>query len=125
RAAPFTASPGRPGARLPARLALNALAPALARAARRSGLATTDRCCGFATTGATTERDLLRFAATARAGTAEWMAHPGLDSPALRRDLPWAYARFHWSGELAALCSPAVREACRRHRLELIRFADL
>ena len=125
RAAPFAGAGLRLGARAPALLAVNALAPSLQRAARRGGLKTTDRCCGFETTGRTREADLLRFAAAAAAGSTEWMAHPGHDCPALRGGLPWAYRGFAWSAELVALCSRSVRSACRTHRLELIRFSDL
>ena len=55
-------------------------------------------------------------------GAAELGCHPGLAADPERRRYRWGY---HWPEELAALRSPAVREAVDRASLRLGSFADL
>ena len=76
--------------------------------AERAGLATNDSVFGLAWTGAMTEDKLLRLAPQLPKGLSEIYFHP-----AARRDavIDRLMPTYDHEGELAALCSPRVREA--------------
>lgn len=77
---------------------------------------------GVAHTGAIDSRWLIRAAAAVRPGATDIMTHPGLGD-----DLDASMTRLRESRlrELAALCDPAVRDAFRRHGVELIHYGQL
>ena len=95
--------PATPGAR-----AMHAWSGVLRRQVRRAGLAAPDAVFGLAWTGHMTEARLLRLLAHLPAGRNELYFHP-----AARRDatLDALMPDYEHQAELAALCSPAVREA--------------
>ncbi len=80
--------------------------------ARRAGMAVNDAVFGLAWTGHMTEDRLLRLIPHLPDGLNEIYFHP-----AARRDATIAALMPHYehTGELAALCSPAVRAALERH----------
>jgi predicted glycoside hydrolase/deacetylase ChbG (UPF0249 family) len=55
-------------------------------------------------------------------GDFELMCHPGLAPATVPEDPEW---RYEWEGELAALCSPRVRETLRKREITLVSYGAL
>ena len=92
----------------------------LRRQAERVGLSVSDQVFGIAWSGTMTEAHLLRLAPHLPDGVSEIYFHPAtVTDPLLHRLMPdYAHA-----AELAALCSPAVRDAYAA--VEQIGYGDL
>jgi chitin disaccharide deacetylase len=96
---------------------------ALMRArARRQGVKSNDYVYGVNDVGSMNEARVLRMLDALPDGVTELLFHPATG--------PFAGAdagteRFDWSGELAALTSPAVREALARNHIESITYSTL
>jgi hopanoid biosynthesis associated protein HpnK len=87
----------------------------LRRQARRAGLLTNDHVFGLAWSGGMTEDRLLRLIPALPPGLSEIYFHPAAGRDAtLDRLMP----DYDHQGEMAALCSPALRAALRDHRIE-------
>ncbi len=88
----------------------------------KSGLAANDRFFGKVDDGFIDERLLLSLAAHLSDGITEIGLHPATAASGGEHAPP-----SHWrqAGELAALTSPAVREAMDAHGVTLCRWADL
>ncbi len=99
---------------------LNVLGWVNARLAPR--LLATTGTWGMAQTGVIDAAWLIRVAAAAPAGVTEIMTHPGL---AVGLDEEASRLRESRERELAAVCDPAVREAFRRHGVELVHYGQL
>jgi len=102
------------------------LAP-LAKMARREaagrGLKSADTLWLPATSGRVTAGQLLEGIPHLPEGVTELVVHPGLDQAVLDREYPnW---NFDWSGELAAVTAPEVREALARENIQLTRYSEL
>lgn len=89
---------------------------------RRAGLRTPDVFVGLADTGRLDEARLLRLLARLPRGTSELVCHPGSGDADIGAAYPWG---FGWDAEVAALTSPAVREALARERIQLLAYRDL
>jgi hopanoid biosynthesis associated protein HpnK len=88
----------------------------------RVGLRHPDHMFGMHQTGHVDEAYLLHVIDTLPPGTSEVYCHPGeLDAEARR----WRPADYASEAELAALCSPRVREALHAGGIELISYRDL
>lgn len=89
---------------------------------RRAGLAVNDYLLGLRWTGAMTEDRVLRLMAVLPDGVSELYGHPAVaQSPALARLMP----HYRPADELAALVSPAVRQAVVRAGANLASYADI
>jgi len=112
--------PAAPGKQRRLSRLLNVLGAACNRAA--PDLLATGGTWGVAHTGGISEDWLLRAAQLLPAGTTEIMTHPGLAD-----GLDAASTRLLESrrAELAALCSPAVREAFENSEIELTHYGRL
>jgi hopanoid biosynthesis associated protein HpnK len=94
----------------------------LRRRLRRAGLAVNERMLGLAWTGAMTEARVLQFIAVLPEGVSELYCHAAVtQTPALRRAMP----TYRPAEELAALLSPAVRQALRDGGIGLVAYEDL
>lgn len=93
-----------------------------ARKCRAAGLGHAEHFAGFLRCGHQDEESLRAIIARVPDGTTELMLHPGFDDGALRGSLPWAYADFDWSGEMAAACAQKVREVITARGIHLARF---
>ncbi len=76
---------------------------------------------GVHESGRLTETRLLRIIRTLPQGEFEILAHPGFHPGVVPEDPTW---RYDWEAELAALTSPAVRDALAEQQIELCRFSD-
>jgi hopanoid biosynthesis associated protein HpnK len=83
---------------------------------RKAGLRCPDVFVGLADTGRLDEPRLLRLLGRLPRGTSELVCHPGSGDAAIGAAYPWG---FGWDAEVAALTSPAVREALARERISL------
>lgn len=104
---------------------VSALAVALARRARKAGVAFTDVTAGFAEAGRLTARSIrtaLFRMACSKTDSGELIAHPGETGDGARERFAWGY---HWEGELAALVDPRVRRTCDELGFRLSTYADL
>ena len=104
---------------------VSTLASALARRARKAGVAFTDVTAGFVEAGrftARTIRTALLNMAHSKANSGELIAHPGEPGDRARERFAWGY---DWEGELAALLDPAVRRTCDELGFRLSTYADL
>ncbi len=77
---------------------------------------------GIEQTGAITAEWLIRMAKCVPAGVTEIMVHPGL---ADGLDAEASRLRESREKELAAVCDPAVRDALREHKVELVHYGQL
>jgi predicted glycoside hydrolase/deacetylase ChbG (UPF0249 family) len=75
------------------------------------------RAVGVFDSGGLDEARLLKLLSRLGEGEYELMCHPGLAPGAVPEDPKWRYA---WEAELAALCSPRVRELLRRREITLL-----
>jgi predicted glycoside hydrolase/deacetylase ChbG (UPF0249 family) len=102
-------------------IGMRAMAPEFARTLE--GLCTTDYFTGFQVTGSLDDQRLIEAIAHLPVGLTEFMSHPGRLGPELER----AETRLKESRaiELAALCSPRVREAIERRGIRLVRYREL
>jgi predicted glycoside hydrolase/deacetylase ChbG (UPF0249 family) len=103
----------RPAWTTPRRAAVSVLGRLARRAAaiaRDAGLRTNDRTIGILDAGHLTAARLGALTAAIE-GTAELVAHPGVDGEAIGRVFRWGY---DWDGETAALCDETVRAALAR-----------
>ena len=93
------------------------------RVLARHGCRTTDHFAGFQITGRFRAAELVVLMGVIPEGSTELMVHPGHCGGALRA----ARTRLKESreAELAALVAPEVREAVRRHEIELVNYGDL
>jgi hopanoid biosynthesis associated protein HpnK len=88
--------------------------------ARRAGLLTNDHAFGIAWSGGMTEARLLRLIPHLPMGLNEIYFHPAAGrNPLLDRLMPG----YDHEGEMAALLSPALREAVRQHGIEATTYA--
>jgi predicted glycoside hydrolase/deacetylase ChbG (UPF0249 family) len=76
-----------------------------ARAAARGRAVVSDCTLGIAEAGHLTEAKIIRLL-DAVEGMAELVTHPATDADDVRRHYAWGYA---WEEEIAALCSPLLR----------------
>lgn len=118
----FTGGTGYGGVRFAARGALTGLAEWARRQVRRRGKQCPDHFFGMLHGGHMTEAALMAVIRRLPPGTAELMVHPGTDSALLGRVYAWHY---RWQDELAALCSPAVRQAAVQAGIRLISYREL
>lgn len=117
----WPAEPARLGwAGAPRAAAKAALLKGLARAAQ-APRAVRIPAWGLFESGALSERRLLNLLARMPDG-AELVCHPGLSPALVREDPQW---RYGWETELAALVSPAVREAVVAHGITLSTYRQL
>jgi hopanoid biosynthesis associated protein HpnK len=88
--------------------------------ARWAGLLTNDHAFGLAWSGGMTEERLLRLIPRLPPGLSEIYFHP-----AARRDavLDRLMPGYDHEGEMATLCSPALRTAIRTHGIEVTTYA--
>ncbi len=100
--------------------ALNVLGWINARLA--PSLVATTGTWGVAHTGSIDANWLVRAAEAVPTGVTEIMTHPGLAAGA---DEAASRLRESRRRELEALCDPAVREALRRHGVELVHYGQL
>ncbi|MBL8957469.1 MAG: ChbG/HpnK family deacetylase [Myxococcaceae bacterium] len=77
---------------------------------------------GLFDSGGLTEARLLKLLGRLTDGDWELMCHPGLAPATVPEDPAW---RYDWEAELAALCSPRVREALRQHGISLVTYRAL
>ena len=98
------------------------LALEMRRQIRAAGLGCNDAFFGKNDAGAVTEPMLLRMIAELPEGVTEAGLHPAAGHWPAPHNLP---AEWEPATELAALTSPALREALTANQVELIRWADL
>lgn len=77
---------------------------------------------GVAHTGAISVEWLIRAAEEVRPGVTEIMTHPGLSADADAATTRLLESRL---SELSALCNPGVRDALKRHGIELIHYGQI
>jgi hopanoid biosynthesis associated protein HpnK len=102
-----------------------AYAPVIASLRRRlgrAGLATNDHVFGIAWSGATLEGRVLALLPQLPRGVSEIYCHPATRTTP---DLAAAMPGYRHAEELAALCSPAVRERIAELGISLIGYRDL
>lgn len=80
------------------------------------------KAVGVFDSGGLTEARLLKLLGRLGDGDWELMCHPGLAPGAVPEDPAW---RYDWEGELAALCSPRVRDALRKRDITLVSYRAL
>ncbi|HKE36801.1 MAG TPA: ChbG/HpnK family deacetylase, partial [Candidatus Baltobacteraceae bacterium] len=90
--------------------------------ARRQGVASNDFVYGVNDVGAMNESRVLRMLAGLPDGVTELFFHPAT-GPFAGADA--GTGRFQWAEELAALTSPAVRDALARNRIENVTYGEL
>jgi predicted glycoside hydrolase/deacetylase ChbG (UPF0249 family) len=102
-------------------MGMRVMAPDFARTLH--GLRTTDHFTGFQVTGTLDGKQLIETLERLPAGLTEFMSHPGRLGP----ELETAPTRLKQSRaiELAALCSPPVRQMIERRGIRLVRYRDL
>jgi chitin disaccharide deacetylase len=94
----------------------------LGRRLRRAGLGVNDHIFGLAWSGHMTEDRLLRLLPHLPDGVSEIYFHPAAQrSPRLAAAMP----DYRHVEELAALLSPAVREAISAHGIDLVTYGEL
>ena len=90
-----------------------------------SAIRTTDSFAGFDMSGAIHADRIFSLLDALPEGSCELMTHPGMDCPALRKQLPWAYGEFDWNREREALISSRIMNKIDSLGISLIRFKDL
>lgn len=105
----------------PGRAVKTALLSSLARA-RPTPRAKRVRAWGVFESGQLTTARLARLIERLPDGDHEVVLHPGLAPGVVPEDPSW---RYDWEAELAALTSPAVRDAVSRRSAELVTYAQL
>ena len=118
----FTGAGGFGLARFAARGALTGVAQWARRRIKRRGKQCPDHFFGMLQGGHMSESALIAIIRRLPTGTGEIMVHPGTDSRLLNQNYTW---RYHWQEELAALCSPAVRQTVAQARVRLISYREL
>lgn len=109
----------------PTSLGVRTLSARLGRRARGAGLVVTDDARGLEGAGHLREPRLVRAIDELGGGgaaTVELGTHPGTADDPDRVRYRWGY---EWADELAALCSPAARQAVERNGFTLGTYADL
>lgn len=93
------------------------------RVLSRHGCRTTDHFAGFQITGRFRTEEIVKLLAVLPEGSTELMCHPGRCGEALRH----AKTRLKESREheLEALVAPEVKEALKRHEIELVNYNGL
>jgi predicted glycoside hydrolase/deacetylase ChbG (UPF0249 family) len=92
---------------------------------RKAGIKYPMDVMGMQFSGHIDESKLLLLLDNIHTDTAEIVMHPGYESIALRRDLPWAYDTFDWDSERKAIQSEKVRKYIQDNHIELINFSEL
>ncbi|MBI4830413.1 MAG: ChbG/HpnK family deacetylase [Candidatus Lindowbacteria bacterium] len=87
-----------------------------------AGLRASDHYFGFHLAGRLLEDEIERVVWNLPEGTTELSCHPGADDVRLERKHPWGYK---WERELAALCSPRVREGIEKAGVRLTGYSGL
>lgn len=105
----------RPGAG-----AKTAILSALSWLARQPGPSL--QAAGIFESGALDEAALLAVVGALPEGRWELICHPGHDPGVVPEDPAW---RYGWTSELAALCSPRVRERLSARRVQLTTYRSL
>jgi hopanoid biosynthesis associated protein HpnK len=90
--------------------------------ARRAGVVSNDYAFGVNEAGALTEERVLQIVDSLPDGTTEIFFHPATGA---FEGADRGTEHFAWSGELAALTSPRVREAIARKRIESTTYGEL
>ena len=80
---------------------------------------------GMQYSGHINESRLLLLLENMHSDTAEIVMHPGYESIALRKGLPWAYSTFDWDSERSAIQSEKVKSYIQDNHIELINFSGL
>jgi predicted glycoside hydrolase/deacetylase ChbG (UPF0249 family) len=80
------------------------------------------RAVGVFDSGGLTEKRLLKIISRLGDGDWELMCHPGLAPSTIPEAPDWRNA---WESDLAAVCSPRVREALRKAGVELLSYGAL
>ncbi len=80
------------------------------------------KAVGVFDSGGLTEARLIKLLGRLGDGDWELMCHPGLAPGTVPEDPDW---RYDWEAELAALCSPRVRELIRRREITLVSYRAL
>jgi predicted glycoside hydrolase/deacetylase ChbG (UPF0249 family) len=80
------------------------------------------RAVGAFDSGGLSEARLLKLLKRLGGGDWELMCHPGLAPGEVPEDPQW---RYDWEAELAALCSPRVRELLRKREITLVSYRAL
>jgi predicted glycoside hydrolase/deacetylase ChbG (UPF0249 family) len=80
------------------------------------------RAVGVFDSGGLDEARLLKVLRRLGAGDWELMCHPGFAPGPVPEDPAW---RYEWEAELAALCSPKVREVLRKREITLVSYRAL
>lgn len=101
------------------RTGLSVLARRAAAKAKARGIRVPEHFAGIVAGEAVDTAMLARIAANLKEGTTEVMLHPGTDNAVLVRDCRWAH---DFEAELAAVCAPAVRDACAAAGAEVTNF---
>lgn len=93
--------------------------------AESNGIKMPEMFWGFPHSGRMTTKTVVNILDKLPAGVHEIMLHPGYETPALRKNLPWGYANFDWEGELTAAKSREVLALYASRQLERATFATL
>lgn len=80
------------------------------------------KAVGVFDSGGLSEARLLKLLGRLGDGDWELMCHPGLAPGAVPEDPTW---RYDWEAELAALCSPRVKELLRSREITLVSYRAL
>lgn len=98
------------------------------RRAGRRGVRTPDVLLGLEASGQMSEAQMLAALQRPWQGVCELMVHPAYSNADLDRFLAAGYdwiARYRFADELAALCSPAVRQALNQMSIRRIHYGNL
>lgn len=95
---------------------LNRFGLSARRMARDAGIFTNSRTIGIAEAGHLDSAALLQLIDRFE-GVTELVTHPGIGTAEIAAAYDWGYA---WDEETEALCDPAVRQAIRDRRIELV-----
>ena len=101
------------------RTGLAVLAHRAAAKAQRCDIRVPDHFAGIVAGEAVDTATLTQIAVSLRDGVTEVMLHPGTDNTVLIRDCLWDH---DFEAELAAVCAPAVRDACAAAGAEIANF---
>jgi chitin disaccharide deacetylase len=104
-------------------MASHAMAPSFRKAVRKYKMDTPEHFRGIAATGRLNTRTILAMIEGMPEGTSELMCHPGHCDSDLERSP--TRLKMHRERELEAVTSPEVREAIKRHGIQLIDFRGM
>ena len=104
------------------RTGLTLLAEAFRRQAVGAGLAVTGHFFGMLSGGQMNQSALLSILQSLPEGDSEIMVHPGDGDESLAEKYSWGY---HWTEELQALCSGAVKTSVGQQKIQLISYREL